>query len=521
MSNNIIWHWAGSILKKDGKVLLYNGFFWEGNAIGNFNNLFKEFLHSKIRIPQNGQFSFVFINKDKVFACTDIVRSYPVFYSVNKTGIFLSDNARILEKYVDKSYGQNAINEFRYSGFTSGNKTLNVNIKQLLPGCILEGVYNQGIFEYSTTSYFKYITYPESVSITHLPNKHNRLLKQIFKRLISYANGKTLLIPLSGGIDSRLIVSELKKLNYKNVICYSYGKKGNLESIKSQEIAKKLGYIWHFIEYSNKKWRNFKKSNVFKQYFQFADNLSSLPHIQDLLAVYELKKNKIIPDDSIIIPGHTGDFISGGHVPQEFINPKNQNIEFLSKKIIGKHFRLLNFKNSSTKEQLAVKTCVTEFIQYHPEKMDHAFLMELFDWQERQSKFIVNSVRAYDFFKYSWYLPLWDRELVDFWLKIPLTLKVKKTLYLILLKKHDEIKLFEDIPYASSSLSESVKKTNILDLKQLVKSKINSLKKKYIVYFNDKMGWYGIYDYLTFLRKRNNYQNINSFLVETYLKKNL
>ena len=43
---------------------------------------------------------------------------------------------------------------------------------------------------------------------------------------------------------------------------------------------------------------------------------------------------------------------------------------------------------------------------------------ECWDCQERQAKFIVNSVRAYEFFGFEWRLPLFDAELMDFWSRI-------------------------------------------------------------------------------------------------------
>src|SRR5690606_13164563 len=48
---------------------------------------------------------------------------------------------------------------------------------------------------------------------------------------------------------------------------------------------------------------------------------------------------------------------------------------------------------------------------------------ELWDWQERQAKYIANSVRVYEFYKCDWWLPLWDMEFTEFWRDVPLTLR--------------------------------------------------------------------------------------------------
>ena len=52
-----------------------------------------------------------------------------------------------------------------------------------------------------------------------------------------------------------------------------------------------------------------------------------------------------------------------------------------------------------------------------------------FNVQERQAKFIVNSVRAYEYFGYEWLIPLWDNALFDFWAKVPITLRYQRRLY--------------------------------------------------------------------------------------------
>ncbi len=48
---------------------------------------------------------------------------------------------------------------------------------------------------------------------------------------------------------------------------------------------------------------------------------------------------------------------------------------------------------------------------------------EYFDWIERQSKFIVNSVRVYEGHGFDWWLPWWDEELLRFWASVPLSLR--------------------------------------------------------------------------------------------------
>ena len=109
----------------------------------------------------------------------------------------------------------------------------------------------------------------------------------IFQEILNKHSEK-IVVPLSAGYDSRLIISSLYHLNAKNIICYSYGKKNNFESKIAKQIANKLNYKWYFIELSNKKQRKNFSSNFYKEYTQFSDTFSSWSYVQDLFAVKEL-----------------------------------------------------------------------------------------------------------------------------------------------------------------------------------------------------------------------------------------
>ena len=52
----------------------------------------------------------------------------------------------------------------------------------------------------------------------------------------------------------------------------------------------------------------------FKEYYKFASNHISVFGTQDYFAVKYLHDNKIINDDAIFVPGHSGDFLGGSHL---------------------------------------------------------------------------------------------------------------------------------------------------------------------------------------------------------------
>ena len=135
--------------------------------------------------------------------------------------------------------------------------------------------------------------------------------------MINSANGRQIIVPLSGGLDSRFIVTGLRKFNYKNVICISYGLKNNIEAILAKKIAKKLGYKWIFIEYKPKKFKRYFYSEDYNKYLTYCDSLTSIHFIGEYYMLKELDDNSLIEKDAIFVNGQSGDFITGNHIPSE------------------------------------------------------------------------------------------------------------------------------------------------------------------------------------------------------------
>jgi asparagine synthase (glutamine-hydrolysing) len=256
----------------------------------------------------------------------------------------------------------------------------------------------------------------------------------------------------------------LKRLGINNVTCISYGRKGSREAIISKQVAKALGYDWLFVEYKNKKWYECYHSKEADSFREYAGNFSSLPHMQDFLAIRELKNHGSIPENSVFVPGHTGDMLSGSHIPRYYLDKsENYTQNTFLKDSLKKHYSLWKFPNDCGLEQVFIekilKTAVGVEIK---DNSTCASAVELFDFNERQAKFIVNSVRVYEFFGYEWRIPFWDAELINFFLKVPIEQRVDQVLY----RKYARNWLFsEDL----SVLKNIDCTTDILDLRPLEK----------------------------------------------------
>lgn len=378
----------------------------------------------------NGFYSWVHENGDSVIAGVDHVRSWPIFYAIGGKLLFLSDDADWVRQQVgDTEMDPLAREEFLLSGYVTGSDTLYPKVKQLQAGECLEAVFQNGEWYLKTQRFFRFWhTEPEIFNEEDLREELEEVTLSVMQRLIEYADGRQIVIPLSGGYDSRLIATMLHRLNYTNVLCFTYGVRGNREAEYSRLVAEALGFQWYFVEYSADFWRSAWRTQDAEIFRKHSSNNTSLPHVQDWLAIKVLIENKIILSDSITVPGHSGDFVAGSHIP-DFVFEKGGHCENELLSVLAKD-------HLSNVPKLGMTLAADGFLEnrlrdrinspFDGSAIGMANLYELWDWQERQCKYIINSVRAYDQFNLQWWLPLWDLEFINFWQKVPLSLRKER-----------------------------------------------------------------------------------------------
>jgi len=391
----------------------------------------------------NGEFAIVAETRNGIFCAVDKLRSFPLFYTTAKGNFIVSDDAYYLKDKINQHPNKKNAAEFMVAGYVTGNETLFDGIKQIRNAEFL--TYGKKDNCLKTVEYFRflhgdYYELPESKLLEIL----DQAFVNAFSRLIESTEkqGKKLVVPLSGGLDSRIIVAMLKRLGVDDVICISYGRKGNRESIISKQVAKALGYDWLFVEYTAWQWHECYHSKEADSFRILAGNLASLPHMQDFLAVRELKSQGKIPENSVFVPGHTGDMLAGSHIPHYYLdNSRNYDSETFLVDSLKRHYNLWKWPSEYELEH-TFKEKINKSIS-GMEINDNetcASAIELFDFNERQAKFIVNSVRVYEFFGYEWRIPLWDTELVNFFLKVPIEHRINQELY----RKYARDLLFSD-----------------------------------------------------------------------------
>lgn len=497
-NKGFIWHSNNTTYFK-GYFYVDDCFYEKENAL-NFLSSFKNNQDLKTLLQKiNGVFTILKKEKDNLFIASDVTRSFPVFYTYYENNWLISDNIIFMKNKLDKIIFDDLSElELKASNHVHGFKTL------------LKNVYQTQSSEYLLLSkkdikerdfYFSYSISKESTSFD------NELKKQAiiafdnsFQRFIDSLENKTVVIPLSGGFDSRLIAVMLKKHNYKNVVCFTYGRKDSFEIENSKKTAKELNFEWHFIEYTNELISDFLSIDHFKNYAHFAGKLSSMPNLQEYFAVKYLKENSLISKNSIFVPGYAGDILGGSEylktIPNDIDNTK------ISKSIVEK--KMINYRFSKEeKSQIKAEVLKNLFLfdNNYKEKIPET-VFDDYNLKERIAKYIFNSANFYSFFDYEFRFPFWDKALLEFFKEIPIRFKRSKTLF-------DDVLINEYFKPFNVNFENEIQPTSKKIQSQKIKDKIKPILPTFIKQkFLQKNDW-------------NNYEPITNQMLQQMKNKGL
>ena len=470
----------------------------------------------------DGHFSIVFFNnKNFIFGC-DRICSIPLIYNYSKNNYFIADNFTNIMNIINQNFKPllNPVqsNYFAMSGFTFGQNSLFKEMNTTHPG----NFYILKDTKFKITKYYDWQPFKNK-------NQNKRQIKVELKKinnividkLIKSSEGRCVAVPLSAGYDSRFILSGLIEKGYKNIFAFSYGRKNNRDKVIAERIAKYLNLPWVFIEYDNKIIKEIMLSKDYIKFKKFSDVTNSIHFPQDFFALQYLKKNKVIPINSLIVNGQTGDFISGNHIPP---HTKNDDYDILIIKFLLKHFKMSN-KLLADNKPVLVKELKKRISLYDIDTKSLAQTcgaLEKIEYEDRQSKYVMSGQRSYEYFNYEWRLPLWDKEYLNFWEKVDVKYKIHQNLYKeVLIEQNwaDIWKKFPLNPKPSFSFNLTIIRFFFKCLFfSLGKEKWHRFEMNYLDYYLTTLCGYAIWNYGKVILDKRGFTSPLSWHIEEYFK---
>lgn len=380
-----------------------------------------------------GCFAVIVETDQQLLAAVDPVRGMPLFHAVKNGDAVLGDDVYAIQRELGGMEETDTIarEEFFRVGYTVGPRTMDSRVGQIEAGEFF--VWDKATAQGSARLYFShahgnYTDKSEDVLVEEL----DQITSRWARRLIDSVEGRTIVIPLSGGYDSRYIACALKREGFANVVCYSYGAPASYEWHVARDVASRLGYPIHVVEYNRRNWQATIESPRFWEFCRFATQRCAAPCIQELSAREQLEARKVLPPDAVVVPGYCGDLQGGSYVPVEVRTGQPKTA--LAEGVDNYLFRtLFSLRRSETTQEMkhAILRRIGEYTSRFQSEDIQDFCSVLEDWFTRHKvpKFVINTMRTHEFFGNEWRLPLWDNELIEWWYRIPLRLRVNSEFY--------------------------------------------------------------------------------------------
>jgi asparagine synthase (glutamine-hydrolysing) len=387
----------------------------------------------------------------EVLAAVDRVRSVPLFFYHNREHLAIAASAVDLARQFSLPFDLSAQYLFLLFGYVSGDKTLYEGVRQIQSGEILH--YRPGDENAATkTRYYRF--YPPNVSkesAATLEEELESVLTRMLGRFRDGYRGEQVIVPLSGGFDSRLVVGMLKRVGIDNCLCFAYGDHSNKDVAASRQIAEAVGFRWRLMEYSPETWSRWNGSDVYREYVRYSSKGVSKPNLHDFPAVMQLADEGLNGDDAIYFPGHSADMNAGSHIPPDYPDLYNGTLSVLDE--IIRHHASPSWHEPAWLLKTDVGRAVLRELQREAAppgtaSPDPLACCEMWNTENRQAKYIINSVRTYEFVGARW-RTLWDYEFMDFFLRVPTALRYGEKLYIDCLRNRvfvDELAPLAEIP---------------------------------------------------------------------------
>ncbi len=356
----------------------------------------------------------------------DLIRSFPVLFTTS-TPVIVGDDPHTIVRHRPLSISPASAREFEGMGFVSGEDTLYEGLKQTMQGTTTTIDLATGTHTIDDWGRWSFesdrITDPDELGAVF-----DKALDEAMNRLVAEAKDSNVLIPLSGGLDSRLLISWLVAHNVKNVVTFTYGVAGSRESEISRQIATAAQYPWEFVEYAPQKLLERWHAPETEEFLRYCYGGVSLPHIQDWYALEDLLAREIAHEGDIVVPGHT---IVGNMHDEDALDEAPVSLGRIAQLIAGHHYDIQGPRLTPESDPAYVAK-LREFIAsggYDGSAESVQDALEAYNVRERQAKYINNSMRAYEHYGLRWSLPMIDAPVWDAWRKASPELSLTRDWY--------------------------------------------------------------------------------------------
>ncbi|MDU3134369.1 MAG: asparagine synthase-related protein [Winkia neuii] len=360
-----------------------------------------------------GQWTIVDQRSQSLVLASDRVRSHPLCYGFDGKNWVVTDDVNVFQGSSFWHLNRQDAALFPHIGYVLSDRTLLEGVRALQAGTRVE--LGEG-GQLAHAPYFTYGFLPDPVTDqAEYAQLFTAALEESLGRVLNQAGSRQLVIPLSGGLDSRLMAAFLKQLGAPNVLTFTYGKEGSKEGQISHSVAADLHLPWLFVPLNPAQVRKEWASEQAREFMASVWKGVALPHVQDYYALTQMRQKELIDPDAVILPGHT----IVGNMHDEQVLQRRPSGQELNRLLALHHANQQGRSRRicSAEEWLQTVRELADQVRLGRTERDLQAYFEWFNIAERQAKYINNSMAGYEFFGYSWALPMLDLPMWQVWVR--------------------------------------------------------------------------------------------------------
>ena len=404
-----------------------------------------------------GRLAAIRIDDDEVVLAQDRLRSWPLFWALEDLGgpehagdcgtdpgrarsgrrLVISDDSTLMRGAVTSPrLDPRARREFLDAGFVTGTDTLLAGVHQTEQGAVVHidratgkaSAVNHSLARFSEEA--DMVADPEEFAAL-LSEALDAGLGRVLEDLDRRPGSPRLVLPLSGGLDSRLLAAWLALHGaLDRTVAFTYGRPGSREVEVSRSVAEAVGLEWHAVEYVPADLREAWQTQDAADFLEYSYALGALPHVQDWYALRSLLARGVLRRGDVVLPGHT---IVGNMHDEWMLEEPTITRGRVAKAIITHHQDLQGEQKRAWADPYRAAK-VKEFLALRPftgSPRDVQSVLESYNVRERQTKYINNSMRAYEHLGLDWALPMLDVEFWSAWHRGAVELTARRDFYAV------------------------------------------------------------------------------------------
>ncbi|MDN5599221.1 MAG: asparagine synthase-related protein [Brachybacterium sp.] len=350
-------------------------------------------------------YAAVLVTDDEILLLTDHLRSWPLFYAVHGETVHVGEDAfSVADALGGRTLEAGAAAEFLHTGYVLGDRSLLRGVRQVPAGTTVRIDRGTGEITRRLERRLR-LREPEFEDVPSFTRAFTEALDTAMSRLYERADGRVIALPLSAGLDSRLLAALLARDGYPHVQTFTYGLPGNAEAQASARIAASLGLPWRQVAHTPEQLRRAWAEPSTAAFLREASGGAALPHVQDWFAMQSLTADGTLPPGSIVIPGHT---VVSTAKDEPLRHGREVEPAAVVRSLEPWHFSL----RSRPARAVRLPSVIHELQDFFTEVSlsgDRRDTMDAVRWfwqRERQSKYILNSMRGYEHVGLEWALPM-------------------------------------------------------------------------------------------------------------------